>query len=129
MINPATGRMDPERFGWDNRKTGGRRLGETISRTIANGTTIDAGTITAYWLGFVKGMQYNGLENKSQSVLPNDSAVLTNCFASTYSLLTSFDSLAYDWETIGDIPGTFKGFDVFVIGPTQILADSSVNFE
>ena len=129
MINPETGRMDPERFGWDNRTTGGRKMGETISRTIADGTTIDASTMTAWTLGFVKGFQYNGLVNEGASVLPNDTAALTNCFATTYSLLTSFDSMAYSYETINDIPGTWKGFDAFVIGPTTILADSSVAFE
>lgn len=69
MIDQETGRVDPTRFGWDNRLTGGAPLGshirlphvanikrhlmgQEISRTITDGLTIDATGATAYWLGF-----------------------------------------------------------------------------
>jgi len=56
MRHPVTGRIDPERFGWDNRVTGGARLGESINRTITSNLTIDATGLAAYWLGFTLGM-------------------------------------------------------------------------
>ena len=58
MMDPETGKVDPTTFGWDNRVTGGKRLGSSISYTITPGFTIDATTTMAYWLGFSKGMQY-----------------------------------------------------------------------
>jgi len=61
MMHPETGKIDPTRFGWDNRVTGGAPLGSQLSITIKKGLTIDGTTNSAYWLGFAKGMQYEGL--------------------------------------------------------------------
>lgn len=128
MIDPLTGKIDPERFGWDNRLTGGAKLGSSISRTITEGFTIDASTSMAYWLGFAKGMQYSAMDREGDN-LPGANAILTNCFASTYGMMTSFDTLGYNWSTLTSSAGQFKGFDVLVIDPTKILADIVVNFE
>ena len=129
MLDPMTGKIDPETFGWDNRLTGGARLGSSISKTISDGFTIDATTTMAYWLGFAKGMQYSAMDREGTDNLPGASAVLTNCFASTYGLMTSFDTLGHNWSTLTSTPGQFKGFDVLVIDPVKIVADSVVNFE
>lgn len=59
------GKIDPTRFGWDNRVTGGAPLGSSISRTIVPGLTIDATGFNAYMLGFTTGMAYNGLDRES----------------------------------------------------------------
>ena len=96
MKNPETGRIDPNRFGWDNRVTGGRPLGQSINVTVAPGLTIDASGSMAYWLGFVDGMKYTGLEREGDSLLASSEIVLTNCFASMYSLLTTIDTAAYN---------------------------------
>lgn len=129
MYDPKSGRIDPARFGWDNRVTGGALLGSSISRTITPGLTIDATGISAYWLGFTIGMQYNGLDRESVASLPNSGTPLTNCFASMYAMITSFDTAAYNWDTLNTEPGTFKGFDVLVIDPTHIMSDIVVNYE
>ena len=129
MMHEETGQIDPTRFGWDNRITGGARLGSSISRTIVPGLTIDATGASAFWLGFVRGMQYNGLDREAASNLPGSETPLTNCFASMYSFLTSVDIAGYNWQTLNSEPGTFKGFDVLVLDPTHIIADFTVNYE
>ena len=129
MLHEETGQIDPTRFGWDNRVTGGARLGSSISKTIVPGLTIDATGSSAFWLGFVRGMQYNGLDREAASNLPGSETPLTNCFASMYSFLTSLDIAGYNLSTINSEPGTFKGFDVLVLDPTHIVADFAVNYE
>jgi hypothetical protein len=62
MKDPLSGQVDPARFGWDNRVTGGAPLGSSIVVAITKELSIDASTVFAYWLGFVKGMQYTGLD-------------------------------------------------------------------
>ena len=128
-MHEETGHIDPTRFGWDNRITGGARLGSSISRTIVPGLTIDATGASAFWLGFTRGMQYNGLDREAASNLPGSETPLTNCFASMYSFLTSVDIAGYNWQTLNTVPGTFKGFDVLVLDPTHIIADFAVNYE
>ena len=128
-MHEETGKVDPTKFGWDNRVTGGARLGSSISRTIVPGLTIDATGATAFWLGFTQGMQYNGLDRESVEGLPGSETPLTNCFASMYSFLTSVDIAGYNLSTINSTPGTFKGFDVLVLDPTHIIADFAVNYE
>ena len=44
-------------------------------------------------------------------------------------MLTSFDVAAYNFNTINDTAGSFKGFDVLFIDPTHILTDIVVNYE
>ena len=46
-----------------------------------------------------------------------------------YSLLTTFDTAAYNIQTFNSIPGTIKIFDVLALDPINILADSAVNYE
>jgi len=46
-----------------------------------------------------------------------------------YSLLTTFDTAAYNIQTFNSIPGTIKIFDVVALDPINILADSAVNYE
>lgn len=128
MRNLETGSLDPNKFGWDNRVTGGALLGSSISVTITEGTTIDASTFSAYWLGWVKGMQYTGLAREGAK-LPGQGDDLTNCFASTYSFLSTLDTAGYNWNTLSSVPGSFKGFDVAFLDPMNLLADSAVNYE
>lgn len=61
--------------------------------------------------------------------MPGSGTPLTNCFASTYAMISSVETAAYNWYTINSEPGSFKGFDVLVIDPTHILADIAVNYE
>ena len=131
MHDPVTGRPDPTRMGWDNRATGGRRLGSSIQVTIAPGNTIDATTATAYWLGFVEGMKYTGLQRDTgeTNLLAESETILTNCFASTYSLLSTFDTWGYNFETFNSNPGQIKIFDVLALDPINVMADSAVNYE
>lgn len=129
MYDEKTGRIDPKRFGWDNRLTAGRTLGSSLSVTITEGLTIDGTTGSAFVLGFAKGMQYKGLDRETVGDIASSGTPLTNCFASTYALITSFDIAAYNMKTINSEPGTFKGFDVLVIDPTHIMADIAVNYE
>ena len=130
MKDPETGRVDPGRMGWDNRVTGGAPLGSQINVTVAPGLTIDASSYMAYWLGFVDGMKYTGLDRPGdESLLATSDIVLTNCFASMYSLLTTIDTAGYNIKTFNSIPGTIKIFDVAVLDPINILADSAVNYE
>ena len=67
MIDTKTGRVDPSRFGWDNKLTGGALLGSSMSRAITEDLTIDATDGAAYFLGFASGMQYNGLDRGSMA--------------------------------------------------------------
>merc|ERR1719232_883761 len=68
MLDEKTGLVDPKKFGRDNRLTGGKRLGSSISITITDGLTIDAATSMAYGLGFAKGMQYEGLARETDNL-------------------------------------------------------------
>jgi len=54
---------------------------------------------------------------------------LTNCFASTYALLESFDVAAYNLDTFASEVGTLKMFDVAFLDPLHILADTTVSYE
>jgi len=40
-----------------------------------------------------------------------------------YGLMETTDLLAYDWTTISEEEGRWKGFDVFVSDPLKVLAD------
>ena len=129
MMDPETGEIDPTTFGWDNRLTGGALLGSSISRTITDGLTINASTPMAYMLGFSKGMQYSGMEREGSPDLPGTSVALTNCFASTYSIMSSIETMGYNFKTRSDEAGSFKGFDIAIIDPLHIFADTVVCFE
>ena len=74
-------------------------------------------------------MQYTGLVREGGNALAGADEALTNCFASTYSLLTTFDTAAFNIKTFNTIPGTIKIFDVLALDPITILADSAVNYE
>ena len=128
MIDPETGLVDPERFGWDNRLTGGAKLGSSINISI-NSLTIDATTGFAFGLGFARGMQYEGMQRETDN-LPGAQAILTNCFAATYAFMSSLDTAGYNRSMLSSPdPGTFGGFDVLVIDPIHVFADSVVSFE
>mmetsp|Transcript_11827 Transcript_11827/g.15024 ORF Transcript_11827/g.15024 Transcript_11827/m.15024 type:complete len:228 (+) Transcript_11827:18-701(+) len=117
MNDPVTGKFDASRLGWAHH---GRRLGESITMTL-NNLSFDASTLTAFWLGASKGLQWDGLKGENVQ--------LSNCFAATYAELENFDLLFYDFSTISSEPGTWKGFDVFVSDPLKILADNVVVYE
>ena len=133
MRNPATGKIDFNRMGWDNHRTGGRQLGSsingrygsTITKSI-NGWTFDASTGSAFAIGWSKGMQYSGLDRGDG---PSADEALSNCFAATYSLITTMDNMGYSIETMASEPGSYRVFDAYVAGPITVFADTTVNFE
>ena len=140
MINEKTGRVDATRFGWDNRVTGGARMGsgrkaglvaQTISRTIMPGLTIDASTSSAFWLGFSKGLQYEGLSKDDEADnLPGAQVVLTNCFASMYAYMTTLDVAAFNRQHISGVEeGSNKYLDVLLLDPVHMTTDLVVNYE
>lgn len=100
-----------------------------IAKEIFPGFTLDASSGTASILGFVNGMQYAGLKKESDIQLPGQAVELTNCFASTYSLIEDFDTLAYNISTFASESGTIKIFDVLALDPTHIAMDFSVEWE
>ena len=87
--------------------------------------SFDGDSTTAFWLGFAKGLQYNGLSAEEDT----GDAELSNCFAAMYAQIESVDLLAYDYSTISSEDGRWKGFDVFVSDPLKILADNVVLYE
>ena len=90
---------------------------------------MDASTIAAYALGIVNGFQYKGLNRADEAGgLPIDGTELTNCFASTYALIESFDTAAYNIKTFASESGTLKIFDVAILDPFHILADITVEW-
>jgi len=90
--------------------------------------TLNAGESSAYWLGFVQGMNYS-LKPKEEQGDTSEGVDLSNCFASTYALIESFDTMAYNINTFRAESGTIKIFDVAILDPIHILADSSVSYE
>ena len=128
LINEE-GQVDPDRLGWINRRGGKKPLGSSISVTLLPGLTIDASTTNAYILGWVNGLQYEGLSREDSPVLPVDTVALTNCFASTYALLEDFEILGYNIQTFASEPGTLKIFDVLAKDPIHILMDMTVEWE
>lgn len=124
------GRIDPEKFIHTDRRMGGSKLGSNISVTVRPGLTIDAATKAAFWLGFVNGMQYEGLNRDSaEELLPTEDVQLTNCFASTYALIESFDTAMYNIKTFSSVTGTLKIFDVLALDPIHIVGDLTVEWE
>ena len=123
------GDVDPDRLGWMNLHNGKKPLGSSISVTILPGLTIDASTGNAYILGFVNGLQYEGLARENDALLPLDTVQLTNCFASTYALLEDFEISGYNIKTFASEPGTIKIFDVLAMDPAHILMDMTVEWE
>ena len=106
-------------------------LGSSINVTIFPGDngTYDASTTSAMVLGFVQGMQYNGLGTSEKAILPVDTVALTNCFASTVALVEDFDVAGYNINTFSSEPGTLKIFDVLAMDPAHILMDMTVEWE
>jgi len=123
------GHVDPDRLGWMRKNGNKAPLGSSISVTIMPGLTIDAATGSAYVLGFVNGLQYEGLGTSEDAILPVDTVALTNCFASTYALIEDFDIAGYNIQTFSSEPGTIKIFDVLAMDPAHILMDMTVEWE
>lgn len=128
MLHPETGKIDPDRFGWDNQKTGGARLGTQISVNIGP-INIDGTSTSALWLGFSKGLQYAGLENENAQDLPGTKEVLTNCFATTYAFLSTTDNLALVFKDMFGGAGGNNIFDALIMEPTHFISDAFVNYE
>ena len=132
MMDPKSGKVDPMTFGWDNRTTGGARLGTSITITIIEGLTIDGSGASAFWLGWAQGAQYSldgDEEGESATVVPGAQVQLSNCFASMYAMLSSFDTFGYNLNHMQPETGGNKYFDVLFIDPTHIIADIVVNIE
>ena len=128
LINEE-GHVDPDRLGWMRKRGGKAPLGSSISVTIMPGLTIDAATGSALVLGFVNGLQYEGLGTSEDAILPVDTVALTNCFASSYALVEDFDIAGYNISTFSAEPGTLKIFDVLAMDPAHILMDLTVEWE
>ena len=131
MMDPKTGKVDPMTFGWDNRTTGGARLGTSITVTIIEGLTIDGSGASAFWLGWAQGAQYSleGDDGESGTNIPGAQVQLSNCFASMYAMLSSFDTFGHNLKNMNPESGGNKYFDVLFIDPTHIIADFVVNIE
>jgi len=72
-IKGVDGRVDSSRFIHTDRRFGGSKLGSNISVTVRPGMTIDASDTPAFWLGFVNGMQYEGLNRAdAEDLLPTE---------------------------------------------------------
>lgn len=112
-----------------NRLNGKKPYGSSISVTVAPGQTIDASTTSAYVLGFVTGLQYEGLAREDSPILPSETVALSNCFASTFALIEDFEVSAYNINTFSSEPGTLKIFDVLAMDPAHIAMDLSVEWE
>ena len=93
------------------------------------GLTIDAATTSAFFLGLINGLQYEGLGTSEDAILPVDTVALTNCFASSYALVEDFDIAGYNISTFSAEPGTLKIFDVLAMDPAHILMDMTVEWE
>ena len=135
MRDPKTNKIDFNRMGWDNHKTGGRQLGSSIGgrygMTITNsinGFTFDATTGAAFLMGWSKAMQYSGLDREDAMAIV-DTEALSNCFAATYAMITTMDNMGYAIENLSTEPGSFRAFDAYISGPTLVFADMTVNFE
>jgi hypothetical protein len=104
--------------------------GQSLSLNLGP-ISLDAGAANSYWLGFVQGMNYTlKPEEKESEKKASDGGVdLSNCFASTYALLESLDVSIYNINTFAAESGTLKIFDVAILDPIHLLADSSVTFE
>ncbi len=91
MFHPVTGRFDPNRVGWARH---GRKLGESfgIDYQITENLRINGTTGSAVFLGASQGTQWDGLNsNSAADSLTSEGEQLSNCFASTYANLESFD--------------------------------------
>ena len=132
MHDPKTGRVDPMTFGWDNRATGGARLGTSITITITEGLTIDGTGASAFGLGWAQGAQYSlssGEEGESGTNVPGAQIQLSNCFASMYAFFSSLDTFGHNLNNMSPAEGGNKYFDILFIDPTHIIADFVVNIE
>ena len=130
MKDPETGKVDPRRFGWDNRKLNGAPMGSSISVTIpGTSLVVDASTQSAFALGFATGMKYDGMDQSGADGSAGQDVTLTNCFAATYSMIQTLENMAYNYQTIADTPGSFNWFDVFAIDPIHVVGDSTVLYE
>ena len=127
-LHDENGRVIVERLRWAN-KIHQKMAGQSLSINLGP-ISLDAGTANSYWLGFVQGMNYTlkpkGSEEEKSSTEGVD---LSNCFASTYALLESMDVSIYNINTFASEEGTLKIFDVAILDPIHLLADSSVAFE
>lgn len=122
----SNGRLNMDRFQYANHLTKG--LNGAISTTIAPGLTIDATNAIAYWLGWAQGMNYAGLDR--DDVGGADSfPELSNCFASMYSLMETYELTGMHLATRNSEPGTNKIFDILITDPTLIVSNTVVSYE
>ena len=124
-LHDENGRVRKERLNWANR-IHQELLGQTLSINIGP-LILNAGGDNSYWLGFVQGMNYSLKSEKQQD--EEDSVDLSNCFASTYALLESFDVSVYNIGTFMADSGTIKMFDVGILDPIHLFADWTVVYE
>ena len=91
------GHVDPDRLGWMvNKHNGKKPLGSSLNETIFDGLTIDATNATAQVLGFVNGLQYEGLTRDIGIDFTTTSLELTNCFAATFAIIEDIEIAMYN---------------------------------
>ena len=128
LINEE-GYVDPDRLGWMvNKHNGKKPLGSTYEE-LFSGLTIDATNATAQVLGFVNGLQYEGLTRDIGIDFTTTHIELTNCFAATFAIIEDIEIAMYNVQTVFDEPGSLKWFDVLAMDPIHLLMDFTVEWQ
>ena len=128
LIN-EDGHVDPDRLGWMvNKHNGKKPLGSTSEVIFTGLPAIDATNATAQVLGFVNGLQYEGLTRDIGIDFTTTHIELTNCFAATFALIEDIEIAMYNVQTVFDEPGSVKWFDVVAMDPLHILMDMTVEW-
>ena len=129
------GHVDPDRLGWMvNKHRGKKPLGSALGATseiIFSGEdgTIDATNATAQVLGFVNGLQYEGLTRDIGIDFTTTHIELTNCYAATFAIIEDIEIFMYNIQTVFDEPGSVKWFDVLAMDPIHIFMDMTVEWQ
>ena len=80
-------------------------------------------------LGFVNGLQYEGLTRDIGINFKTTHIELTNCFAATFAIIEDIEIAMYNLQTVFDESGTLKWFDVLAMDPIRILMDLTVEWQ
>ena len=102
--------------------------GEPMTVNIGN-LSLDATSAKAYWLGFVKGMQYAGLEKSDVANEFYEKIELSACFTTTYALLEVLEQTAYDISTMFDSLHEIKLVKVLLHDSFKVIGDLTVNYQ
>lgn len=103
--------------------------GEEQSVKIGGGLEIKSTDFKAYWLGFVKGMQYAGLSKSDVAAEFTERLELSACFSTTYALLEVVEQTAYDIQTMFDSLHEIKIVKVLLHDSMKLMGDITVNYQ